>query len=69
MVKEKVVTYRQQVINQAVEEGISPLEVMLRSMRALWNAATSEPALDVVMTMRLAALPRKWRRICIRGWR
>lgn len=37
---------RREIIDEAAKDGITPLEVQLRTMRALWDAAISGPTLD-----------------------
>jgi hypothetical protein len=37
---------RREIIDEAAKDGITPLEVQLRTMRALWDAANSGPTLD-----------------------
>jgi hypothetical protein len=38
---------RREIIDEAAKDGITPLEVQLRTMRALWDAANSGPTLDI----------------------
>jgi hypothetical protein len=33
---------RREIIDEAAKDGITPLEVQLRTMRALWDVATNE---------------------------
>jgi hypothetical protein len=37
---------RREIIDEAAKDGITPLEVQLLTMRALWDAANNGPALD-----------------------
>jgi hypothetical protein len=49
---------RREIIDQAVMANVTPLEVMTRTMMALWNDATRGATLDVGTAMQACGLAR-----------
>ncbi len=46
------------IADKAAEEGIIPLEVQLKTMRALWDAATSGPIMDLEKAVAACAIAK-----------
>ena len=49
---------RREIIDEAAKDGITPVEVMLRAMRALWDAANNGPDLDFEKAIAACAIAK-----------
>jgi hypothetical protein len=51
-------TRRREIIDEAAKDGITPLEVQLRTMRALWDEANEGGTLDFELAKQAAAIAK-----------
>jgi hypothetical protein len=49
---------RREIIDEAAKDGITPLEVQLRTMRALWDEANKGGSLDFELAVQACAIAK-----------